>query len=128
MLSEMSGSATADGGGWGWTASGGAEAEGSTSRVSCCAADVSITCESETEARWGSTKGEDKDRDTQGMSSDRGRGDPMFGGRSTGPVWVTVDIGIGGGAEIDTTGDGTMVKSSLLCEVEPPGEIGCGMG
>lgn len=124
MLSEMSGSATADGGGWRWKASIGAEAEGSTSRVSCCAVDVSITCESESEARWGSTKGEDKGRETQGMSSDCGRGDPKFGGRSMGFVWVTVDIGIGGGAELDTTGDGTMVKFSLLCEVEPPGETG----
>ena len=59
------------------------------------------------------------------MSSDYGRGDPMFGGRSTGLVWVMIDIGIG---ELDTTGDGTMVKSSLLCEVDPPGEISYGMG
>ena len=49
----------------------------------------------------------------------------MFGGRSTGLVWVMIDIGIG---ELDTTGDGTMVKSSLLCEVDPPGEISYGMG
>ena len=62
------------------------------------------------------------------MSSDYGWGDPMFGGRSTGLIWVTVDIGIGGGAELDARGDGTMIKSSLLCEVESPGEIGCEMG
>ncbi len=42
-----------------------------------------------------------------------------------GPL-MTVD-GMGGGAESDTTGEGTTVNSSLLCEVEPP-EIGCGTG
>jgi len=42
-----------------------------------------------------------------------------------GPL-MTVD-GMGGGAESDTTGEGTTVNSSLLCEVEPS-EVGRGTG
>lgn len=41
---------------------------------------------------------------------------------------MTVGIGIGGGAKSDTTGDGTVAISSLLCEPEPSRGIGCGVG
>jgi hypothetical protein len=43
-----------------------------------------------------------------------------------GPL-MTVD-GMGGGAESDTTGEGTTVKSSLLCKIEPSGDSDCGTG
>jgi hypothetical protein len=42
-----------------------------------------------------------------------------------GPL-MTVD-GMGGGAEIDTTGEETTVNSSLLCDVEPSGDSDCRM-
>jgi len=43
-----------------------------------------------------------------------------------GPL-MTVD-GMGGGAESDTIGEGTTVKSSLLSKVEPSGDSDRGIG
>jgi hypothetical protein len=86
------------------------------------------------EARRGWTDDEDEDEDedrdpgARGMSSDGARRDSKLRGRSTGLVGLAVDIGINGGAESDTTGDGTTVISSLLCATEPSRETGRGMG
>jgi hypothetical protein len=68
------------------------------------------------------------DLDGRVRTSNCGWADSIFEGMSKGfGLLVTVD-GMGIGAESDTTGEATTVKSSLLCDVEPSGESDRGMG